>query len=186
MHYRSLSYKDLYIYKESLFTAFKDNCLILDEQNELHLDNSIELCKFLAKYIEAKDSLLIGLFDEGQNRGYVILDNIRISEENSCAQVHLAVSKSLRGKKALQILKDIRDNSNLDMFYCEIPSIAIHAINICKKLGFKKTGYIPKNLPYTNALGQKKMYDTYIMVYRSNINEVIKKELEKIISEVNI
>lgn len=186
MFYKTLDYISIARFKTELFKAFKDNSLILDQQCELHFDDEFEFSNFLLKYVEASDSMVIGLFDNNKCQGYVILDNIRITEDNSCAQVHLAISKSLRGKKALQILKEIRDNSNLEMFYCEIPSIAIHAINVCKKLGFKKTGYIPNNLPYTNAFGQTKMYDTYILVYRSDINEVIKKELEKIIEEVNI
>lgn len=185
MYYKKLNVNDIIRYNKDLFKAFKDNSLILDEQCNLHFDYYVDFGNFLIKYVLATDSMVIGIFDCNKCQGYVILDNIRMTEENSCAQVHIAISKELRGKKALRILKEIRDNSNLEMFYAEIPSIAIHAINICKKLGFKKTGYIPKNMPYTNALGQVKMYDTFIYVYRSDIDKEIKKELENILSEIN-
>lgn len=186
MYYKSLTIPDIIRYNVELFSAFQDNHLILDAQCELSFNHHIDFGNYLIKYVQASDSMVIGLFSDNKCMGYVILDNIRIADENSCAQVHLAISKQLRGKKALEILREIRDNSNLEMFYCEIPSIAIHAINVCKKLGFKKTGYIPQNLPYTNALGETKMYDTYILVYRSDIDKEIKKELEKIIKEVNV
>ena len=184
MFYKKLDTRDIIRYDEALFKAFNDNHLILDEQNELKFEYKEEFGRFLNKYVEAKDSLAIGIFDNNKCQGYVIFDNMRMTEETSCAQVHIAISKDLRGKKALKVCKDIRDNSGIDTFYCEIPSIAAHAINLCKRLGFKKTGYIPNNLPYTNVLGETKMYDTYIMVYRNDIDKEIKTRLSKILEEI--
>lgn len=184
MHYKKLNIEDIINYRNDLYNAFLDNHLILDLQCELQFNNSVDFANYLLKYVLASDSLVIGIFDNKICYGYVIFDTIRIASDNSSAQVHIAVSKKLRGKKVIKIFKDIRDNSNIQTFYCEIPSIAIHAINICKKLGFKKTGYIPKIIPYKNIFGNVNMYDVYILTYQSDLNNIIKEKIKKVLAEI--
>ena len=103
------------------------------------------------------------IFDDEEEflYGLVIFDNIRMANKAS-AQVHIVNDKSIFGKKVRDIYKHIIETCGFDILYAEIPSIAVHAIGMCKRLGFKKTGYIPEALPYVNSKGIEQMYDIQI------------------------
>ena len=184
MYYTKLDELDLDIYREDIFKCYQDNPLILDSQNILDLSTPDLLKDFLSKYIGNRDSFIFGIFNNDNIVGIVIFDNIRMTEYSSSSEVHLALSRKLRGKKGFNILEQIRDNCNIDVIYCTIPEIAINAINMCKKLGFKKTGFIPSNMPYINAQHIEKMYDSFIMTYRANQIGWIKKEIDSILNEL--
>lgn len=184
MFYTKLSTLDLDIYREDIFRCYQDNVLILDSQNILDLSTPDLLIDFLEPYATSRDSFLFGIFKDDRILGIVMFNNVRITEEISSAEVHLALSKKLRGKRGLKILEQIRDNCNIDNIYCIIPEIAINTINVCKKLGFKKTGYIPDNLPYVNAQHIEKMYDSFILTYRADQIGWVRKEIDNILKEL--
>ena len=112
---------------------------------------------------------MLGILDDKEEFlfGIVIFDNIRFANK-SCAQVHIVTDRAIWGRKIKDIYTEILKGSIFDTLYCEIPSIAVHPIAMCKRLGFKKTGYIPDALPYKNAQGEEKMYDLQIYTYRRN------------------
>lgn len=169
MKFRKLNEADLVRYAEDALECYKTNHLILDIQSPLSFETEEDIIWFLKPYIISKDSQLIGIFDNDENTlyGVVIFDNIRIGENGkSCAQVHIATHKYVFGKVIRQLYRDMINAFLFTNIYAEIPSIAVHAIKVCKDLGFKKTGYIPEALPYLNSKGECKMYDIQIWSLR--------------------
>lgn len=160
MHYRKITKEDLSMYLSDIISCYQTNTLVFDSQNYLK-DTDMEW--FIDTYIEAPDSLVTGIFDDKEEflYGLVIFDNIRMADKAS-AQVHIVNDKSIFGKKVRDIYKHIIETCGFDVLYAEIPSIAVHAIGMCKRLGFKKTGYIPEALPYVNSKGVEQMYDIQI------------------------
>ena len=77
-------------------------------------------------------------------------------------ELHIVNDKSIFGRKVRGLYEEILATCMFDTLYAEIPSIAVHAIALCKRLGFKKTGYIPNVLPYVNSKGVEQMYDIQI------------------------
>lgn len=167
LKYRHLRDIDLIKYAKDLARCYADNHLILDEQACINLDTIERVQDFLLGFIESKDSMVVGIFDSREQIlfGIVIFDNMRIAD-SSCAEVHIAVSKELWGKLTRNIFTQMLRECGFDVLYCQIPKIAVRAISMCKCLGFKKTGYIPKALPYTNSKGETKMYDINFYVYQ--------------------
>lgn len=169
MLYRVLDHGDVYTYRNDIFKCYQDCKLILDNQSIINIDCAQDAENFIHGFVEAKDSTVFGILNDTEEflYGLVIFDNIRFSNK-SCAQVHIVNDKAIWGKKVKDIYKDIINSSIFNTLYCEIPSIAVHAIAMCKRMGFKKTGYIPDALPYTNADGEEKMYDLQIYSWRRN------------------
>ena len=140
------------------------NHLVFDSQNPLREGMSIENTKwFVETFINSSDAVIVGIFDSEERYlyGLVIFDNIRFANKSS-AQVHIVNDKSIFGKKVRGLYEEILSTCMFDTLYAEIPSIAVHAIALCKRLGFKKTGYIPNVLPYVNSKGVEQMYDIQI------------------------
>lgn len=166
MKYRQFTQDDCVKYAEDLADCYKHNRFVLDSQSPLDLSIPFNASKFIASYVNGMDSVVLGLFDNRENfcYGVVIYDSIRFANRNS-AQVHIVTDKIIWGKKCREIFNEIIDGSIFHVLYCEIPSIATHAIGLCKRLGFKKTGYIPNVIPYMNSKGEEKMYDYQIYVY---------------------
>lgn len=163
MKYRILKVEDTAKYSKDLLDCYTTNHLVLDNQSPINLSTEELVKEFVDGFITANDSYVLGIYDDNEKYlyGIVIFDNIRIGKK-SCAQVHIVNSKDIFGLKVRNIYRDIIKGCPIDTLYVEIPTIAVHAISICKKLGFKKTGYIPNALPYTNSLGEEKMYDLQI------------------------
>ena len=170
MHYRTLTRQDLYRYSEDVFKCYNDNRLILDSQNPLLIINSSDACNFVSGYIDGKDSLAVGIFDEAELflYGIVIYDNMR-SVDKLVAEVHIAISKEIWGRKVKTLFNEMLETSLFDILYCTIPQMAVNAIGMVKRLGFKKTGYIPSALPYINSEGKEKLYDLNIFCYKREI-----------------
>lgn len=166
MKYRPLEIKDCALYQDDILGCYNDNAFILDAQSPLKLNTPVQCQYFILGYIEADDSMVLGIFsdDEKYLYGLIIFDNIRIVENDSVAQVHIVTSRAIWGKRIRDIYSAILKSTLFSRLFCEIPVIAAGAIAMCKRLGFKKTGYIPKALPYTNAVGETKLYDinTYV------------------------
>ena len=122
---------------------------------------------FVETFINSSDAVIVGIFDSEEKYlyGLVIFDNIRFANKSS-AQVHIVNDKSIFGRKVRGLYEDILATCMFDTLYAEIPSMAVHAIALCKRLGFKKTGYIPDILPYVNCSGEEKMYDIQIWTWR--------------------
>lgn len=169
MKYRTLYHGDLFVYRSDIFKCYQDCNLIFDSQNVIDIKDEHDSENLLHGFVEAKDSLVLGILDDKEEFlfGIVIFDNIRFANK-SCAQVHIVTDKAIWGRKIKDIYTEILKVSIFDTLYCEIPSIAVHPIAMCKRLGFKKTGYIPDALPYRNAQGEEKMYDLQIYTYRRN------------------
>ena len=159
--YRFLNIEDIELYRDDIECCYKRNPFIFDEQSII---KDVPKADLLAKYIQADDSEVIGIFSSGEEflYGLVIYDKIRQVGDDCVAEVHIATDKVIWGKQILEIYKDLLSIPLLNRYYCMIPSIAVHAIRICKQLGFKKTGYIPKIAPYTNSNGELKFYDEFI------------------------
>lgn len=172
MKFRTLDHGDVYMYRNDIFKCYKDCSLIFDSQNPITIKSVEDSSNFIRGFIEGKDSSVLGIFNDSEEflYGIVIFDNIRFANK-SCAQVHIVTDKAIWGRKIKDIYKAILASSIFDTLYCEIPSIAVHPIAMCRRLGFKKTGYIPDVLPYVNANGEEKMYDLQIYTYRRQNNE---------------
>lgn len=169
MIFRTIDINDSFKYCKDIYKIYKDCPLIFDSQNPINLDNMHDCTCFILGFIMAKDADVWGIFDDNEEYlyGLIIFDNIRFCNK-SCAQVHIVNDKAIWGHKIRDIYKEIINSTIFDTLYCEIPSIAVNAIAMCKRLGFKKTGYIPDALPYTNAKGEEKMYDIQIYSWRRN------------------
>lgn len=165
MKYRLLTLSDTNAYANDAYQCYLDNRFVLDAQSPILLNSPQLVTEFISGFIQAPDSYVLGIFDDNENYlfGLIIFDNIRISN-NSCAQVHIVTNKSIWGKTIKNIYEEVLRTLPIDILYCEIPQIAVNAIAMCKRLGFKKTGYIPKALPYVNSKGEEKMYDINIFV----------------------
>ncbi len=166
MKYRQLKFKDCNKYKLDLLSCYKTNHLILDNQNNIVIETPEAARHFVEQLVLASDSTVTGIFDDEELYlyGIVIFDNIRFGNK-SCAEIHIVNDKSIFGKKVRSIYEDMIQSVPFDTLYCMIPSIAVHPIAMCKRMGFKKTGYIPNALPYTNSLGEEKMYDIQIWTF---------------------
>lgn len=169
MKFRILYDIDLTKYASDILACYNTNHLILDIQNPLIFKTEEDIIEFLYRYIISKDSELVGIFDDKEQSlyGIVIFDNVRVGDDGkSCAQVHIATHKYIFGKVVRELYRDMINSFLFTTIYAEIPSIAVHAIKICKDLGFKKTGYIPEALPYLNSKGECKLYDIQIWTLR--------------------
>lgn len=168
MKFKQLTKDACEIYKQDIFDCYKTNHLVLDSQNSWKMEDAEDAKNFLTGYTEAADSCVIGVFDDQLRYlyGFIIFDNLRYCAEKSSAEVHIVMSKYLFGKANFYIYKRILEGCGVKTVYAQIPSIATHPINICKKLGFKKTGYIPDCITYVNAEGVEKMYDVHIYTWR--------------------
>lgn len=167
MKYRTLNKHDIFDYGKDALICYKDNKLIFDSQNPLVIDDYDSIVEFLLGFIDSEDSTVIGIFDDKESflYGIVIFDNIRVVDK-IVAEVHIAISKEIWGSKVVNIFKEMLENSLFDILYCTIPQIATRAIGMTKRLGFKKTGFIPCALPYKNSKGEEKLYDLNIFCYR--------------------
>lgn len=167
MKYRPLEVEDCYRYAIDISKCYRDNKLIFDCQSTVKFRNVTDCIEFIKGYAEAADSMVLGIFDEDEVYlyGVVIFDNIRIAAGESIAQVHIVTAREIWGKRIKDIYTDILKNTLFSRLYCEIPQIAHNAIAMCKRLKFKKTGFIPKALPYVNANGEERMYDLNIFVW---------------------
>ena len=166
MKQKVLTRSDIVDYADDILRCYNCNRLIFDMDSPLSVNNNVEVCDFLIPYAEAEDSLVLGVVDDTDKYlyGLVIFDNIRTDGTVTTAQVHIVTDKAVFGKTIKMVYEDILNYGLIDIIYCEIPQIAVQAIGMCKRLGFKKTGYIPKALPYTNCSGEKKLYDLNIFV----------------------
>lgn len=164
MKHRQITTEDLHRYVEDIISCYKDNPMIFDCQCPYSMSTPLGVEAFLGSYVDSRDSSVIGIFDDKEEYlyGIIIFDNIRTAQTTS-AEVHIATAKALWGKMILDIYKDIIKYSIFDNLYCMIPQNCVLAIGMVKRLGFKKTGYIPKALPYRNRNNELILYD--IQVY---------------------
>lgn len=165
MKFRLLNLIELNKHKDEVYSCYKANKFIFDDQSPIRLNNAEECRNFIYKFISCYDSMVFGIYDDNSDYlyGVVIFDNIRALDV-SCAEVHIAVDKPVWGRITRTVFEEMIKSVPIDIMYCQIPLIAVNAIALVKRLGFKKTGYIPKALPYTNSKGEKKLYDLNIFV----------------------
>lgn len=170
LKYRRLTKDDIINKADDLFRCYEDNKLILDNQSVIEVHTPIDIVEYLIPFTMAKDSLVVGIMDRQEQFlfGVVIFDNIRIAD-SSCAEIHIAISKEIWGKICKNLFDEMIVSCGIDVLYCQIPKIAVRAISMCKKMGFKKTGYIPKALPYTNSKNECKMYDINIYTFQRGV-----------------
>lgn len=163
MKHRILTNSDLEKYLDDIIECYKDNPQILDSQNPYCLSNRDGARLFVGSFINAEDSLVMGVFDNKEDNlyGVVIFDRIRMADKRS-AEVHIASSRQVWGRIIFDIYKDILNTCIFDVLYCQIPQNCVLAIGLVKRLGFKKTGYIPKAIPYVNIKGIERLYDLQI------------------------
>lgn len=158
--YRILTLDDIDAYEGDINSCYLSNKFIFDEQSII---KDVDKHELLRKYVEADDSLVMGIFNKDEEflYGIVIYDKIRQVGNDCVAEVHIATDRAIWGH-ILPIYKELLQLPLFTRYYCMIPSIAVHAIRICKKLGFKKTGYIPRIAPYINSKGELNFYDEFI------------------------
>lgn len=158
---------DLFYFRRDLYRAYLDNHLIEDIQTPYRIICEQDLVDYLAGFVSEQDSMVVGIFDNSKKYcyGYIIYDNIRCADK-MVAEVHIAIAKEIWGNTIADLFRQLLNDNLFDILYCQIPKIAVRAIGMCKKLGFKKTGYIPCALPYKNSKGETKLYDLNIFVYK--------------------
>lgn len=179
MDIRILTIEDIDQYKDMIYDCYEDNGLIFDDQNPLLLMTASGVAEFIKSFVYGEDSLVFGIMDDDLLQGLIILDHIRYGlksaktkEQTSCAEVHICMSRAIWGKPVLGICHEFQKISPVDILYCNIPENAVGALTLCKRVGFKKTGYIPYNLPYENINGDTILRDSFIMTWirkRQNI-----------------
>lgn len=156
-------------YQDDIVKCFTDNKLIFDSQHRLNNNsNKDDILNYVYSFIQQKDCLAYGLFDNNKQflYGLVLFENMRFGENANCAQAHIALSKLIWGETSSKVLEGILKDCIFDVVYCQIPSRAVPAIRLAKKLGFKKTGYVPKCIPYVNSEGREILYDLYTLTWR--------------------
>lgn len=168
MKFRKVNFEDVHKYSKDIEKIYNDCQLIFDSQSPIK--EGMYKPYFLGGFVDAEDAYVLGIFSEDEEflYGLVIFDNIRMANK-SCAEVHIVTDKAIWGRKIRDIYNKILMGSIFDTLYCQVPSIAVNVIAICKRLGFKKTGYIPEALPYVNSKGEEKMYDLQIYTYRREV-----------------
>lgn len=167
MKFKELTIGDVVEFAPDILKCYNDCSLIFDSQNPIKLYDTTDVIDFLSNFVLGKDSEVIGIISDSEEflYGVIIFDNIRFANK-SCAQCHIINDKAIWGRKVKGLYEKILGDYKLDTIYCEIPSCAPHVIAMCKRLGFKKTGYIPEALPYRNLQGIAKMYDILIYTYQ--------------------
>ncbi len=170
MKTRYLTLNDLENFMDDIVKACRDNPQITDYQGYLKLDNEVEIIQACINYIEAKDSLVEGIFDNKEEYlfGFIVYDNIRLTDDGNSAELHLCTSKDIWGTDFITIYKGILSYTLFDVLYALVPAKCRTTIAFMKKLGFKKTGYIPKSIPYVTAKNEVKMFDQLIYVWEKN------------------
>jgi hypothetical protein len=170
MHDRVLTVDDIYTYCNDALKCYQDNHLIFDSQNPLLINDFDSMYEFLHGYVTAPDSMVVGIFDEHEDflYGLVIFDNMRCVDK-FVAEVHIAISKEIWGNPIKEVFNKMMTTILFDVIYCTIPQIAVRAIGMVRRMGFKKTGYIPCALPYKNSKGEEKLYDLNIFTYRKDV-----------------
>lgn len=181
MKYRNLIKEDVKRYLDDIVSCYNSNKFILDSQSPLDFLNPENLYNFILGFIEAEDSMVTGLFDDKEQflYGLVIFDSIRFGQDcKAAAEVHIAVDRTAFGKLTFELLKEMQRDCVFTTLFCHIPDIANRAIRLVKALDFKKTGYIPSCLPYTNLKGVEDLHDVQIWTYnKPNIlSELLKEE----------
>lgn len=161
---RNLTAYDMKRYEEDIAQCYLENLQIMDSQSMLDISNRDTLFDYLFGLLEDDESNIEGIFDDSEKflYGLIIYDGIRVTNDGNAAQLHLAVCRELWGRRIREILKEALNNTFFDVLYCMIPAFCRPTIALVKTLGFKKTGYIPKALPYVNLKGEEKMYDEYV------------------------
>jgi RimJ/RimL family protein N-acetyltransferase len=165
MKFRKIDFEDVKNYRDDIEKIYKDCNLIFDSQNTI--PHRMPIWVYVANFADSQDSYVLGIFSDDEEflYGLVIFDNIRMANK-SCAEVHIVTDKAIWGRCIRDLYVKILKGCIFDTLYCQVPSIAVHVIAICKRLGFKKTGYIPEALPYVNSKGEERMYDLQIYTYR--------------------
>lgn len=164
MKHRVLTLNDCAKYNEDIFQCFKDNPQILDEEEENYFETLEKVHNYVSELVFWHTSMVVGIFDDEEEflYGIVIFDQMRFSKDGNSAQLHIATSKDIWGKDFLDIYHEMINESHFDVMYCMIPAKCRATIGFVKTLGFKKTGYIPKAIPYKDRNGKIKMYDELI------------------------
>lgn len=164
MHTRHLTEYDIRKYEDDIAQCYIDNLQIMDNQCAVDFTNRDEMYDYLFSLLECPESAVKGIFDDEEQYlfGLIIYDGIRLTDNGNAAQLHLATSKDLWGKDFHFVYEDELKDTMFDTLYCMIPAYCRPVVSLVKKLGFKKTGYIPKALPYISLKGEEKMYDELI------------------------
>lgn len=167
MKIRALTGDDVRKYEEDISMCYTDNIQIMDSQSKLDIFNRDVLLDYVLSILESYESTIEGIFDDDEKflYGLIIYDGIRMTDDGNAAQLHLAVCKDIWGKYIFKICKERLQCTIYNVLYCMIPSYCRPTIGLVKRLGFKKTGYIPKSIPYRNLKGVEKMYDELIYVW---------------------
>lgn len=176
MKTRFLKEEDFYKYEEDIVDCYMDNLQIMDSQSCLDITNRDILSDYVLGLISSKESSIEGIFNDKEEYlyGMIVYDGMRFSNDGNAAQLHLAVCKDLWGKVIFNMCNQILERTYFDTLYCMIPSYCRPTIALVKKLGFKKTGYIPKALPYKNIKGEEKMYDELIYTWSKSNGKIQK------------
>lgn len=172
MKYRILEQIDTQKFKEDIFKCFKDNrTLFFDELNPHAVEDSNLASYYLSTFIDTPDDMVMGIFDNDEKYlyGIIIFQEIRMGVRTS-AKVHCLLSKTLWGKKSKTLCKGIINESIFNVLYCEIPGYAYRTITFVKSLGFRKTGYIPRVVPYTALNKTGIMHDIFVFTLERDVN----------------
>lgn len=158
---------DLIQYRSDILQCVKDNPQICDYESFLNINDDEAILSEISSYIQSYDSCIEGIFDDDYDflYGFVIYDKIRLTDDGNSAEIHICSCKHIWGKDFYKIYKNILKYSMFDVLYANMPACCRGAITLCKKLGFKKTGYVPKTIPYTTTKGEVKMFDELIYTY---------------------
>lgn len=165
---KPLTIKDCIKYYDDMYECYSDNHLIFDCQNPVKITDPDVCYEFIKSYIGSEDATVVGITTEDELflLGLVIFDGLRGYKDEWSSEVHIAVSRYLYGKENYWIYGEILKRSGLTTVYGLIPSYAIPVLSLCKKLDFKKTGYIPKSAPFKSKDKTIEMKDIYVMTWR--------------------
>lgn len=158
---------DLDKYREDILKCCRDNPQIFDIQCELDPENDDDIIDTIRFYINNDHCMVQAILSNDREYlfGIVFYEDIRMSNDGCAAQIHFITDKGIWGSDFHILYPPILRKNPFDIIYGIIPANCRGIIALCKKLGFKKTGYIPKSIPYKNVKGEVKMFDQLIYTY---------------------
>lgn len=168
MKVRPLTMYDVCNFEDDICQCYFDNLQIQDSQCPINFSDRDEVLDYVLDFVEDSKSFVTGIMDDNEEYlfGLVIYDGVRMSDDGNSSELHLVTCKDMWGKDFLDVYYQMLGGTIFDTLYCSIPSYCRPVIALLKKLGFKKTGYVPKVLPYKNLKGEEKMYDVLFYTWR--------------------
>lgn len=170
LYYRIIKdYNELDYFKEDVLSCYLSTDFTHDTQCTYKPKNTNDVLFLHRGHLNPEQHCLIGIFARDYNEeehlcGLVIFNNIRAIKDRTVADLHMVSDRIIWGMPLFKILCKMMKETIFNQLNIIIPSCGGALIRLIKRLGFKKTGYIPECCTYRNIKGQEIFYDKYLYV----------------------